>query len=115
MQIRYYYWFNKKFNYLDFEDNPWISISLGVKDKNGKEIFTKDIVQHQQKDGNFVVEYCNNPGCCKFILKYYNNKEQYEAGGGYERDVDNWSEVEVIGNTFENINLLWERRDNEKR
>ena len=68
----------------------------GLRDKNGTEIYEGDIVhEHDEwgEDGRFEVEFSYNG----FWLKY---REANEFGFG---DPD---EMEVIGNIFENPELL---------
>lgn len=78
----------------------------GLKDKNGKKIFEGDIVQYQPNYMSepiySVVEYCadkyNYPA---FDLK----KHDYEANGlqcAHEEGIG----CEVIGNIFDNLELL---------
>lgn len=72
----------------------------GLKDKNGKEIFEGDIVLNFADDEVFEVYYGGEDGYPAFELKGYDG----DANGlmYYTQD----SELEVIGNIYENKELL---------
>lgn len=79
-------------------DIEWIKIIpetagqyIGLKDKNKKEIYDGDIVQEQEVD-NFEVIF--RKGC----FCYKTGENQYH--------IFNEKEIEVIGNKFENKDLL---------
>ena len=75
----------------------------GLHDKNGKEIYEGDICKYYNKYNEFcytrVVKYCPMLAC--FGL-YPNMEEVWQ----YESDWLKISEVEVIGNIYENPELL---------
>lgn len=83
----------------------------GLKDKNGKKIFEGDIIDiHQTVNGynQFVIEYDKY----KFSARYY-NQDKKQAGSWYGYDLDELfeineseKEIEVIGNIYENKELL---------
>lgn len=80
----------------DFRDVKLMQ-STGLKDKNGKEIFEGDILG--TKDGllNGVVEYRSDLGMWTNSLIRYNN---------FERLCNVASDREIIGNIYENRELL---------
>lgn len=69
----------------------------GLKDKNGKEIYEGDILKTDS--GNKQVIY-NAPS---FDLEDYDNGDYYEGQNPY---CHNWNEFEIIGNIYENPELL---------
>ena len=68
---------------------------IGLKDKNGEEIYEGDIIK--LKDEVYEVIYNNTTA--SFIIK---NDQGWELGG------EGWKKVEVVGNIYENPNLLEE-------
>lgn len=69
----------------------------GLKDKNGKEIYEGDIVQYKDWKDNYgdtpvEVDFING----QFSINHHATKEYDEW----------WSECEIIGNRFENPELL---------
>ena len=65
----------------------------GLKDKNGKEIYEKDIVKYENMIGKIM--FFNG----SFILSDFEETEEWELGIINE-------ELEVIGNIYENSELL---------
>lgn len=82
----------------DYENRYKISYSTGLFDKNGKEIFTGDIVDSFTPSLNLYVVIYDDLSC-SFRLK------NIEAG--YHCGIDDYiSNLEVVGNKFENPELL---------
>ena len=67
----------------------------GLKDKNDKELYEGDIVKYHNKNYSVVYEEAT----LSFILKEGNDEGWCLGGKG-------WKEVEVIGNIYENSDLL---------
>ena len=89
-----------------FVDHLVIMQSTGLKDKNGKEIFEGDVLG--TKDGllNGVVEYRSDLGMWTNSLISYNN---------FERLCNVAGSREIIGNIYENPELLEEKKRNQKK
>lgn len=69
---------------------------IGVPDKNGKEIYEKDIVLIDGEDEYFVVEWDNDTA--RFVMTSETMTVDFDNYWGYQ--------VEVIGNVYENTDLL---------
>ena len=80
------------------EDIKTIGQYTGLKDKNGKEIYEGDIVKSSIHDKLWVVEYRTDTEYVGFVLK--------EIGEDYISTFTSWRDVEVIGNIYENPELL---------
>lgn len=71
---------------------------IGVKDKNKKKVYEKDIVLIDGEDDHFVVEWDNDTA--RFIMTSETLTVDFDNYWGYQ--------VEVIGNVYENSDLLKE-------
>lgn len=73
----------------------------GLKDKNGKEIYEGDIV-NRFEDYNFKVVWCEEDGA--FVLRSLKDKndDYFRHMKYYELE----TEIEVIGNIYENPELI---------
>lgn len=77
------------------DDSFSISQFTGLKDKNGKEIYEGDICK--SNDGSVgVIEF--DTGVLAFVRSIDDGKRGYQ-----QRD---WTDFEIIGNIYENPNLL---------
>lgn len=74
-----------------FPDGYVLMEGIGLKDKNGKEIYGGDIVANELNPQGFVIEWSNLGGFTFFCDSEYGSLPE------------NW---EVIGNIYENPNLL---------
>ncbi len=71
---------------------------IGVDDKNGKEIYEKDIVLIDGEDEYFVVEW--GVDTARFVMNSETLTVDFDNYWGYQ--------IEVIGNVYENADLLKE-------
>lgn len=81
-------------------DKDTVGQYIGVPDKNGKEIYDGDIVKHDVSDTIGVVKWYHEDyiGWCVYDIRI--GEQQFTD--------EMWNECEVIGNTYENADLLKE-------
>lgn len=108
---------NDKFTkYTDIDPkNHIINFCTGLKDKNGKLIYEGDILRvigNRDTSGYGVVEYLQ-AGCQFFINGYLNNPSPYHPRkkGEFYQQLQEWLCTEVIGNIYENPELLERQHD----
>ena len=108
---------NDKFTkYTDIDPkNHIINFCTGLKDKNGKLIYEGDILRvigNRDTSGYGVVEYLQ-AGCQFFVNGYLNNPSPYHPRkkGEFYQQLQEWLCTEVIGNIYENPELLERQHD----
>lgn len=91
--------------------NDWELMQYtGLNDKNGREIYEGDVLEYS-KEQTLLVHY--NENTASFSANYILHRDEYgELKGGWigsapfdKRNIEN-SEMRVIGNAFENPDLL---------
>lgn len=70
----------------------------GVADKNGKQIWENDIVKHEISDTIGTVKWCEEDYVGWFVDDVVIDEQQFTD--------EMWNECEVIGNIFDNPELL---------
>ena len=95
------------YRYLDFEDVEFME-NTGLKDKNGRYIYEGDIVT-VNGTWNCIIEY--NQSSCAFVLKSIDSRWSTGYFGNYD-DIEEM--LEVIGNVYENEELVEIDKTNQK-
>ena len=116
-----WYWDNQEIKQVFWDDKDGIHEavyperailmqSTNLRDRNGKEIYEGDILNFPERSGvdhdkslpNFPGWY----GAVRFVIDQDNSRPMYTADIGDVKFMFKWNACEVIGNLYENPELL---------
>lgn len=78
---------------------------IGLTDKNGKKVFEGDIIKDKEVRRIYMIGY--NEDLMKYAFLYYHKELKNIYCGGFVSKSDGKS-IEVIGNIYDNKELLYE-------
>nr|DAT18506.1 MAG TPA: YopX protein [Caudoviricetes sp.] len=96
-------WIEERQDWLHFDDYDSIMQSTGLFDRNGKEIFEKDILDYKGRKA--IVKW--NGSYASFIYRFVD--ELHERKPEWDPLYLAYMRCEVIGNIYENKELLEEK------
>lgn len=106
---------NKTFAYLQESENVKFMQFTGLLDKNGKEVYEGDIIKscdYPFHDINRNLNYLGEVYFCDVNLGYYiefHRISKRVRGDVFDRMLTDFDDLEVIGNIYENSELLESR------
>ncbi|WP_405347953.1 YopX family protein [Fusobacterium animalis] len=90
------------YEHSDFKDIELMQYT-GLYDKKGKEIYEGDIVKLRANHGIGIIRYSDEWGA--FVVEYIKTRPLVVLGMNYYKE-----DIEVIGNIYENSELLGENK-----
>lgn len=95
---------NGDVDYCEISDFKYIELMqyTGLKDKNEKEIYEGDIVKLRANHGIGVIKYSDEWGA--FVIEYIKPRPLAVLGMNYYKE-----DIEILGNIYENPELLGEQ------